>query len=428
MSLPTTRREWRDLFGFAALGRQPPYNGNTEAAAIAAQGETAWNAWTGWGEGSGRQLYNPNIPATAKPTWAQLSTLPEEDALFRYFRDGGIQSRHLARAEADAPAPVAQDVSLGLDVSLQGRRIFNDEGGHIHRTVAVDANDDGTVSYYRTPEALEAAIDAEREATLRQESGRAIVRAQIEGYRAIGVDTTKTLAERTAAMNSAKALLVQTAYDAALAAALLTLDADPTDADEFRLLAIHRIEAAGVRRRQWVLGTSSRQGDWLDSSCAEQRTALDEISNHVQRAVLEFQHLTTTARMALRETAWIGAINAITVSGAAEWRDTFDLSVDALGNSYAATFDVDATKTTQRVAKLYVTDPRASGELATAILSVETSDADLTWAFDQDGARSEIVFTYNGSTVPAAITVKLTGRSTCGPTDLVATFTARAKA
>ena len=398
-------------------------NGNRSADFTADEGETAWNEWTGWNT----NLVRPTETASPKPTWAQLQVYNREYELWRF--DGRYDGRVAARERATPPLTGDPNVMLEIDSALQGVQLHNVAAGQEHPLIVTDADRDGALTYIRTPQHLETVLETERASRIQLASAKAIVRSQLAVDRKIAADHTKTIAVREAAKARLDAALRQTAYDVAITAAIGTLSAEPTDVDEFRQVAIHKIEVAATRRKRFLLGDTlgSRQGDWmLETSCAQQRAAMDQLANQLTRARLELHHLTTINALRIRRDNWIRSFGAVEVADSAEWRDVTSTAGDAISGDYAGTFKVKPSASAQDMGSLYLTDPRTDNAKGTAIESVECDNEDVSWVFDFDGPRTEVRFTYDGNAVPspAKINIVLIGRSTCGPKRLVASYTA----
>lgn len=379
--------------------------------------EAQWNAWTGWSrdDANEHELDNPST----KPTWAQLNDYWRASELDQYwFRVSRAIYNNAEHAEQTI-GHTAVETDLTLSGALLARRIHNDEAGSSHEAIVLDKNKDGVVQYVRTPQELETEIDLARNDELRIKSAENIVRAALKADRDKLQDASVSLADREAAMARLKAATTQTAYLASIRAAIATLSAPPTNVAESRAWHIHNLERDGAARKRYVTGADSRQGDWLDHSCEQQRTAMDTINGHVQRGRIGIRRSATTTAIVREYTAAKALVEGVVVSGSAEW--TKPPATAAL-TAATQTVTVDTSVETQTLGTWKCGNPTGTTG-ACAIESVKASNASVTWSITYVEDNGFITLTLNSNVaLTEPFTVELEGRNACGPKALVLTF------
>ena len=412
-NIPHRSREWRLLISYLYNKEVYPENIVSQII-IRAQTEETWNAWTGWPTAGG-----------AKPTWAQLVILYRKALLDQYANPhGSIFDGTLSLRDANLPESIIErsdEVDLATGTALLARRVSNDEAGSAHDLIALDENDDGEITYFRTPQALERELNLARNEQLRLKSAIAIVHATFKADRAKVLDESLTLIEREAAQARLIAATSKDVYEGSIRTALASLSVAPINLADSKEWHINRLERDGAARKRYVTGADSRQGDWLDHSCTEQRTALDAINGHVQKGRIAIHRVNNTAQVVREYQAASLRIGAVDVSGSAEWSEP--PSTDVLGASVEKTLDnIDSNRNLQPLGTFKCSNPTGSTG-AVAIEGVITGESRVTHSITYNDDDAFCTLQLTGTTMPDAFQVHLHGRNSCGPKQLTLRFT-----
>ena len=412
--IPYKTGEWRVLLDYLSTLTNPYWP--TRQMPGYKQSQSQWDAWNGW----------PLITAGfAKPTWAELVILYRKAKLdqyageYRSLLDGTLEYRnaHLPETITERSA----EVDLLTGTALLARRVSNDEAGSAHDLIALDENNDGTITYFRTPQQLERELNLARNEQLRLKSAIAIVHGSLRADRLLVLDESKTLLQREAAQARLVAATAQDVYEGSIRTALASLSTAPTGLQDSKEWHINRLERDGAARKRYVTGADSRQGDWLDHSCSQQRDALDAINGHVQRGRLDIRRSDTTTKVSRAYSAASLQIDGVAVVGSAEWSEPPSTAV--LGASVNKVLDnIDSGRNLQPLGTYRCGNPSGSTG-AVAIEGVVTSEARVESSIRYDGDNGFVTLQLTGTTVPDdAFQVHLHGRNACGPKQLTLRF------
>ena len=408
-TIPAETRDWRLVWQYMYLKHRSEW----PAVPFSSRTEAEWNAWNGW---NGRGQF------ATKPTYAQLVLYYREAVLDRYANRSipqllGYRDRTLPESITER----STEIDLATGTALLARRVSNDEAGSAHDLIVIDQDGDGTPIYLRTPQSLERELNLARNEQLRLKSAQAIVHDSLRADRAKLLDESLTLVEREAAQTRLEAATTEEVYEGSIRTALASLSIAPIGLADSKEWHINRLERDGAARKRYVTGADSRQGDWLDHSCAEQRTALDSINGHVQKGRIAIHRVNNTAQVVREYNAASLRIGAVAVSGSAEWSEPPSTTV--LGASVEKTLDnIDSNRNLQPLGTFKCSNPTDSTG-AVAIEGVVTGESRVTHSITYNDDDAFCTLQLTGTTMPDAFQVHLHGRNSCGPKQLTLRFT-----